>query len=462
MPGHPIQHPVPQHLPPQGQRGMPGSYPEQMQGVRHVRGPAIEVLDPGYLKNQKSKHKGGHHSSSESTSDSGGSWEDESENSSFVNIEYGDYDNGGRRGRGRRQHSSKSKKGRKHRSQSKGKAYSRSRSHSRPRKIIVDPYIEKSSRRRQDGDLIDERHPGRHSSTSSGATSPRSSHSKLSGQLPPIHIHMNTTNGAEDRTRSNNASPTDFYNEKRKPGKLNASHPMARDDSGSSWDRASGTNSFTTTSGHTADDSIFDTPLRRPSLKRGHSRRQSSYSARHQAAFDHPHAAYDDVDRRPAQKSRYPRETVNDYPHTPLRSNLQRESYFDEQPHPNYTAPRPDLPHRRNSMAVPPKHAHDPYAQPQFPAKPLRAQSYAADTGYPFSQQRFLPEREEHDERFGLRDIADALEHINETRQQQQRPLRRPNPMGRRDSAMYADEDEWDTRVPLRSGGRGYERYSAY
>jgi hypothetical protein len=269
---------------------------------------------------------------------------------------------------------------------------------------------------------------------------------------------MNTNNNAnEDRTRSTNGSPTDFYNEKRKPGKLNTSQPMARDDSGSSWERGSGTNSFTTTSGHTADDGVFDKPMRRPSLKRGDSRRQSSYSLRPQAAFEHTHTAYDDVERRQAQKVRYPREhdTVDDYPHTPLRSNMraserERDSYFDAQPHPLYTA-RPDLPHRRNSMAAP---LHNPYAQPHFPPKPVRAQTYAAE--YAFPQRGLLSEREEADEQLHLRDIADALKHINESREQ--RPLRRPNPMARRESGVYG-EDEWDDRVPVSSRRRGFGAY---
>jgi hypothetical protein len=150
---------------------MPGSFPEQMHGARHVQNPAIEILDPGFLKNQKAKHKSGHRSSSDSSSESESAWEDDPENSSLVNIEHGDYNNAGRRGRGRKQHSGRSKKSHKHRSHSKGKLYSRSRSRGDPREIIVDPYIEKSSRRRRGSDLMDERHSGRYSPTSSAATS---------------------------------------------------------------------------------------------------------------------------------------------------------------------------------------------------------------------------------------------------------------------------------------------------
>jgi hypothetical protein len=131
------------------------------------------------------------------------------------------------------------------------------------------------------------------------------------------------------------------------------------------------------------------------------------------------------------------------------------ESYFDD--HTAYAA-RPHLPHRRATMANPPN-MHNPFAQSHFPPKPVRASSYLDrhDPDYILPQPRQLADREEQDERFGLSDLHAALEHIQDKKE---RSMRRPNMMGRRDSAFqYDDDDEWHVRAPL-SGRRGtYDRF---
>ncbi|KAF1943799.1 hypothetical protein EJ02DRAFT_432950 [Clathrospora elynae] len=452
LPPPPPPPPPPQaqahHLPPppQGQRAMPSSFPGVMPvhpGMRPGLGAPVEVMDPGFLRSQKSKHKS-HCDSSESSSDSG-SWQEESGSSSadpirILNVEHGEYGYIGRRERGRSGYSVKSKNSRQHRSQSKSKGRSRSRSRSHPRRVVVDSYAEKSSRRRRDSDLVDASHKADYSPVSSKSNLSHSSHH----QLPPIpiHIHMNTNNNAaEDRVRdyealrerraSLNPSPTGFYKDKRKVDKLNTSLPMSRDNSGSSWERASGTNSFAASSAHTADDGVFDAPMRRPSLSRHHSRHKS-YSARPREGFNHPHPGYiyDGVDRHPAQKIRYPRDAVDDYPydHIPHIRERKGDSYFDEQP--SYAA-RPNLPHRRNSMVVS-SNIHNPFGQSHFPPKPIRASSYASDMhepGYSFPQPRYIADRPDEDsrEQLDLRDIRDALDHIQGSRQQHTGPLFNPS-----------------------------------
>jgi hypothetical protein len=465
MPG-PMQHPQPHH-PPNGQHPMPGTFPEQLpmppHHMRHNQGRPIEVLNPTHHRHQKPRRKN-HRDTSSSSSDSESSWEDESEDSSFVNIEHDDHIDAGRRERGRQRHFKKPKKSQKHRSLSKarGLSRSRSRSRSRARRNNADPYSPKVTRRRRASDLIDDPRNGRLSPESFTTDSSRGSHNKISGHIPPVHIHLNTNNVVEDRTRNGNAPPTDLYNGKRKAGKQYTAHDMARESSSSSLERGSGTESMNTTSAHTADDGVWDRPIRRrPSFKHVHSRRKSPYRGKPQTVLDQPHPSHiydDEIDHRGAQKIRYPDELVDDYPHprSPRVHMREPESYFDD--HAAH-AIRPNMHHRRATMANLPN-AHNPFAQTHFPPKPLRASSYLADrhgSGYSFPQQRALTDRDEPDERFGLSDIHAALEHIQEKKDMRY-SMRRPNVMGRRDSALQF-EDEWNIRVPL--GGRrgGYERY---
>ncbi|CAN9120247.1 unnamed protein product [Alternaria alternata] len=465
MPG-PMQHPQP-HNPPNGQHPMPGTFPEQLpmppHHMRHNQGRPIEVLNPNHHRHQKPRRKN-HRDTSSSSSNSESSWEDESEDSSFVNIEHDDHIDAGRRERGRQRHFKKPKKSQKHRSLSKarGLSRSRSRSRSRARRNNVDPYSPKVTRRRRASDLIDDPRNGRLSPESFTTDSSRGSHNKISGHIPPVHIHLNTNNVVEDRTRNGNAPPTDLYNGKRKSGKQYTAHGMARESSSSSLERGSGTESMNTTSAHTADDGVWDRPIRRrPSFKHVHSRRKSPYRGKPQTVLDQPHPSHiydDEIDHRGAQKIRYPDELVDDYPHprSPRVHMREPESYFDD--HATH-AIRPNMHHRRATMANLPN-AHNPFAQTHFPPKPLRASSYLADrhgSGYSFPQQRALTDRDEPDERFGLSDIHAALEHIQEKKDMRY-SMRRPNVMGRRDSALQF-EDEWNIRVPL--GGRrgGYERY---
>jgi len=465
MPG-PMQHPQP-HNPPNGQHPMPGTFPEQLpmppHHMRHNQGRPIEVLNPTHHRHQKPRRKN-HRDTSSSSSDSESSWEDESEDSSFVNIEHDDHIDAGRRERGRQRHFKKPKKSQKHRSLSKarGLSRSRSRSRSRARRNNADPYSPKVTRRRRASDLIDDPRNGRLSPESFTTDSSRGSHNKISGHIPPVHIHLNTNNVVEDRTRNGNAPPNDLYNGKRKSGKQYTAHGMARESSSSSLERGSGTESMNTTSAHTADDGVWDRPIRRrPSFKHVHSRRKSPYRGKPQTVLDQPHPSHiydDEIDHRGAQKIRYPDELVDDYPHprSPRVHMREPESYFDD--HAAH-AIRPNMHHRRATMANLPN-AHNPFAQTHFPPKPLRASSYLADrhgSGYSFPQQRALTDRDEPDERFGLSDIHAALEHIQEKKDMRY-SMRRPNVMGRRDSALQF-EDEWNIRVPL--GGRrgGYERY---
>jgi hypothetical protein len=463
-PGRPMQHPPPPHPPlgqphgqPHGQIPMPGAFPDQIHmppnDMRHSQGRPIEILHPDH-RHQKSRRKV-HHNASGSSSDSD-SWESDSEDSSFVNVEYDDHIDVDRRGRGRQRPNKRSKKIQKHRSLNRARALSRSRSRGHARKDSADPYVTKSTRRHRTSDMIDDQRNGRHSPESFTTNSSRSSHNKV----PPVHIHLNTNNVVEDRTRTGNASPTDLYNEKKKSGKYYTSHGMTRETSNSSSERGSGTESMNTTSAHTADDGIFDAPIRRPSFKHVQSHHKVSYASKPQNVFGQPHPSHiydEDIDRRRLQKTRYPKETIDDYPHprSPRAHMREPESYFDDYP---THAVRPSLPNRRATMANPP-HVHNPFAQSHFPPKPVRASSYLADrhdNGYSYPQQRALADRDELDERFGLGDLHAALEQMQDKKE---RSTRRANMMDRRDSAFQYDGDEWNARMPL-GGRRGaYDRY---
>ena len=458
VPGVPLQHlpppPGQAHGPPFGQMPMPGTFPDQMHmppfGMRHVQG-----VNPDHLRHHKKNHRV-RRDVSGSSSDSD-SWESESEDSSFVNIEH-DHIDVDRRGRGRQRPGKRSKKTQRHRSLSKARALSRSRSRSRARKNNVDSYIAKTTRRHRTSDMIDDQRNGRHSPESFTTDSSRSSHNKV----PPVHIHLSTNNIVEDRTRSGNASPVGLSNEKKKrSGKYYSSHGMARETSNSSSERGSGTESMNTTSVHTADDGIFDTPIRRrPSFTHVHRRQKVSYGRKSPNVFGQPHPSHiydEDIDHRRVQKVRYHKETVDDYPHprSPRAHIHEPESYFDDYP---AQTVRPSLPNRRATMANPPN-MHNPFAQSHFPPKPVRASSYFADRhepGYSYPQPRALADRDEPDERFGLSDLHAALEHMQDKKE---RSARRSNMMGRRDSAFQYEDDEWHAGMPL-SGRRGvYDRY---
>ncbi|KAI4704707.1 hypothetical protein J4E89_009584 [Alternaria sp. Ai002NY15] len=458
MPGVPLQHlpppPGQQHGPPHGQMPMPGAFPDQMHmppvGMRHVPG-----FNPDHLRHHKKNHRV-RRDVSGSSSDSD-SWESESEDSSFVNIEH-DHIDVDRRGRGRQRPGKRSKKTQKHRSLSRARGLSRSRSRSRARKNNVDPYIAKTTRRHRTSDIIDDQRNGRHSPESFTTDSSRSSHNKV----PPVHIHLSTNNIVEERTRSGNASPVGLSNEKKKrSGKYYSSHGMARETSNSSSERGSGTESMNTTSVHTADDGIFDTPIRRrPSFTHVHRRQKVSYGRKSPNMFGQPHPSHiydEDVDHRRVQKVRYHKETVDDYPQprSPRTHMHEPESYFDD--YPAHTT-RPSLPNRRATLANPPN-IHNPFAQSHFPPKPVRASSYLADRheqGYNYPQPRAIGDQDELDARYALNDIHAALEHIQDKKE---RSARRSNMMGRRDSAFQYEDDEWHARVPL--GGRrgGYGGY---
>ncbi|EDU48689.1 predicted protein [Pyrenophora tritici-repentis Pt-1C-BFP] len=419
MPGHHMQNP------PQAGRGMPGPAAGSMSmhpmagnmpqhPSRGGPGPAVEVINPEYRRGEKAKARDPRNISDWS-SESDESFEDDSEDSGLINIE--------------------SKRGRSH---------SRSRSRGQARKTM---YTENSGRKRRESITMDERHMRSHSKNPSNGNSPQFAHAKLSSQIPPnIHIHMNAANATEDRTRSGNVSPTDLYNEKMKAKKLHAAHDMSRE-----------------SSVHTAEDSIFDKNMRRPSNQtQSHTRRRSIFGAKPQAMFGEPHPGpiYDDVEPRLAQKARYPRGPVGDYQYTPhIHSRMQErehDSYFDEQPIYN---PRPEAPFRRNSMAVPP---HNPYLQSNFPPKPMRSSTYAPeihDRKYKVPQQ---PQIEaEPAELVNLREIRDALEHIQEQKKADWRYRSLPNPMARRNSAAYYEHDEWYAKAPPAGTRReAYDRFA--
>jgi hypothetical protein len=150
---------------------------------------------------------------------------------------------------------------------------------------------------------------------------------------------------------------------------------------------------------------------------------------------------------------------LDDYPHprSPRAHMHEPESYFDDHP---VHAVRPNMQHRRATMTNTPT-AHNPFAQSHFPPKPIRASSYLADRhepDYSFPQPRALTDRDEADEQFRLSDIHAALEHIQE-KKEMRHSMRRPNVMGRRDSAFQYEDDEWDARVPLSARRGAYGRY---
>ncbi|CAO2655426.1 Nn.00g104900.m01.CDS01 [Neocucurbitaria sp. VM-36] len=452
-PPHGMQHPQIQNVNQQG-RVMPGTFPEpmpmQVPGMRQGQGRPFEPMDPSFLKGQKKNRGRRDSSSSESSED----WESTSGSSGSepVIVMPSDYGLSGRPERGRSRHSMKSKKPRRHRSHSKAKA--RSRSRSRVQEVLVDPYNEKSSRRRRDSILVDPPPMGKYSPMSSKTNSPRSPHA----ELPPIHVTVNTNNTADDRAHEHerlrdrraslNISPTGFYKDKRKLERINTSQPMSRE---SSWDRASGTASFGTSSVHTAEDPVFDAPMpmRRPSLSRGHTRTQS-YS-RAQEPFHHPHPShiYDDVvvDRRP--KPRYPPQ-ANDYPH--MTQQMRDSSYFED---PAYPPLRPNLPHRRNSAQVVP--SSNPFATSHYPPKPVRSMSYATpadmhESGCHYPPMRYIDDRAaDQGEHVHLQDLADALEHIKDSRRVQ--PVLKRRGVGGGGGGYSGDE--WDARYPS-------ARYASY
>jgi hypothetical protein len=421
---HPMPHPQAHH-PPQG-NFMPGTFPVPLppHGMRQGQ-PPIEVLDPRFLHNPKSKHKGRHDSPSSSGSESGWESSSGSEPIRIRNVEQGDYGLVGRRERGRSQHSSRSKKSHGHKSHSKSRTTNRSRSSSQ----------HQTTRRRRNSGLD---HPpsDRHSPVSSNDSSPRSSH----GKLPPIHIHMSTNNPADERLQrqnSTNISPTRYYKDKRDIDRIITSPPMSRQDS---WEHGSDTASFTT-SAHTAEDGIFDTPMR----PTGYSRTQSY--TRPRQGYVTPPQMYNDADRRP--RARY--SPADDYPHNP--PNPRRDTFYDE---PNFPS-RPALPHRRNSMQV---HSSNPFATAHYPPKPVRASSYAADMhepAYPSYPQRHLADRPHDEERYKMDELAGALlEHIKESQRGAGVPLQRR----RKDSGIVNDGDEWYGRERERAGVYGgYGRF---
>ena len=454
-------------------RAMPGTFPEPIQiplpGLRQGQVPPFETMDRAFLREQKSRHKD-RHSSSSSSSES--DWESDSNESSSICIqdltdEPVEYNVAGQRRRGRSRHSTKSKRSQRLRSQSKMRSRSQSRSRSRP-PVIVEPYREKS-RRRRNSTVYDRSPSGKYSPVSSSPTSPRSSRP----EIPPIHIHMNTNNTTEDmreRRTSMVTSPTSFYKHKRITEKIDTGEPMSRE---GSWDRASGTASFGASSGYTAEDVVFDAPIRRLSLSHSHGHgRTKSYSRPQQEGFHHSrpsHDLYDDMDRRPMMKHSLP----DNYPHpiTTTSPHHIRESYFDEHAFATSTsATRPPLPHRRNSVQVP---TTNPFASAHFPTKPLRAMSYTTDVldaGYSFPPRRAIADRaisdravSEHEERIHLQDVADALEHIKESRRVPPplRLKRRPTDVRASSGAVYSG-DEWDARSYPVPGPRRTATYSEY
>jgi hypothetical protein len=131
-------------------------------------GAPIDYVSASQFKKQK-KFKM-HRSLSESSLESESSWGDESEDSSFVNIEDDDRIDAGRRERGRQRQFKKPKKSQKQRSLSKARGTNRRRSHSRSRKPIVDRYTKKASQRPRDSEPMVEDCFDGYSSTSSATT----------------------------------------------------------------------------------------------------------------------------------------------------------------------------------------------------------------------------------------------------------------------------------------------------
>ena len=470
--GHqpPIQPPLPQGL-----SGMPGSYPEAMPMPvpRHIparrSGPANQTMDPELPRSQQTKHRS-HMDSSSLYSESEVSWEDESEDSSFVDIESDMHGEMRPREPERGRHAKVSRNSPKHRMHSRSKRQSRSRSQSHLRRDIHQQNAQRPMRRHRTNSDIDEGYTGRRTPDIPSSSSPQPLRAKLSSQVPAnIHIHMNTNNSGDERTRSGNVSPTSLYSEKRMPGKMYSSHD---DMSDASWDRASGTGSWHTSSVHTAEDNIWDVPSRPPTVKHEHKQRKPTFTVRPDA-FDPQRRSPNSntADLRSAQRPRYPREPSNE--HMPTRSSM-REPMREPEPEPerdrehaSYTDdqqpyhPRPDLPHRRTTPALPRAQHANSFASsyPHPPPKPVRASSFTPDVydhAYTPSQLRKRQtEAAPRDEQINLRDLRDALEWARERNKEKEgmqstRYGDNVSRRRRRDSTMDYD-DEWDFD---RRGGR--------
>jgi len=470
--GHPGGHPPPPSMHHQHGNVMPGAFPSSMpiHGMRPGQ-PPIQVIDPRYMHSGKSKTKGrGDESSSESDD-----WESESGSSGSEpirvrNVERGDYGLiNKKQGRGRGKHSKSSKKSHRHRSQSQG--LSRSRSHSRA------PHH--SSRRRRDSDLIDPR--GRHSPSSSGASSPK---------LPPIHIHMpggNTSSGDErghghrkshSRRDSHHDLPTSSYN-KRKSEKKATSHPMARGgsrdskDSEKSWSRASESSFATSSSVKTGEDSYIDAS-RRP---RGH-RHISSYSRVHRDSFSPPrpsaYADFDDLNRRDhARDIRIDDLNRRDHVRADLnrrdhirdiriddlnRRDRLRDIHADDYPYSTSPPGGRDAYYKEpilSSRPLPPRRANTTQAHPFTPLPHLHQDSYRYDADLQYAQPRQLRYTPDHSpDRSKMDELAGALlDHIKKDNQRV--PLRRRHTT--RGGPGVVNEDEWDVDPRFQSArGRAY------
>lgn len=424
MPGN-VPPPPP---PPPGQGGMPGQHgmpipgppaAPMMDGQGMMPNPNVhnmtpvngmypmgqgnmQGIDPRYYKAHKSRHRdrGRRDSSSEDE------WESTSDSSSSepIIIDNGEFGSEARRGRSR--HPSKIKKVYRSRSRSKSHTRNRSGNRSRSRSLIrnvrVLNYSDKAGRRRRDSVIIDPPPFGRYSPRSSMPNSPKESRQ----DLPQVHVHVK------------NVQP-----ESKKSHKINYATPMSRE---SSWGSASasGTASFTNSSTYTAEDPVFDVPLRSAMRSgRNHGRRQSWNQP--QGPFQHPHPSqiYDlDVEHRPKFRHVH----ANDYPH----QQRIRDSYFDNQ---GYNS-RPGM-MRRNSVAV--TTTGNPFASAPY-QQPVRTVPYAAEPGYTYPPQRTIaadPNTIQIDE------LAEALEHIQDSKRRI--PLRRAYT----DRPMY-EGDEWDIRLP--------------
>ncbi|KNG52419.1 hypothetical protein TW65_00231 [Stemphylium lycopersici] len=483
MQGQRPPQPQAQHHAPHGQPGMPGSFPGPMQMPRPIpamkQQPVNKTMDPELLKREKTRPNSNRDAPiSESESDM--TSEDDSASSSFAGVEHDVYGDVDRHERGRDRSPKISKKVPKHRVHSRSKIHSRSHSRNRsqsrghPRRMFTEPHTEKPMRKHRPSNGDDDAYIGRRSPDTSGSNSPQPLHAKLSSGAPApaaIHIYNYTNKTTEDQTRSGNASPVDLYNEKKRAGKIYYPHD---DMSDVSWDRASGTDSLNAPSAHTAEDDIWDAPLRRSSLKREPSRHKPAYAAQPPSPINLPHRAYpyNSIDPRSQQKPRYPHDPTENYKPTPhpRSPRRERETYFDNHS-PQAYPPRPDLPHRRTTTAMPPR-VPNPFTPSHLPPKPMRAASYVAtaadmhDAAYAFPAPRGLLEREAADEQIDLRDLHDALEYAREKKESRRATAARyplSAAAGRRDSAVYHD-DEWHVGggVPVAARRGVYERYGGY
>jgi len=379
--------------------------------------PPIEILYPSSYKKQKKHH--GHHDESSSDSESeSDEWDTESGDSvpdrfRGRKVEHGEFVHIGKPKRGRSRKSSQSKKSRHNKSHSKLR--SRSRSH-----------VRTEHRRRRDSDHIEPPPMGKHSPISSKDGSPRSSKQ----QLPPIHIHMNTT-GAEKSTRANERVRRDSFGASSPDYRKHkfSAEPMSRE---GSWDRHSGTASFNDNSSiHTADDSVFSEPERRRSILRSDIVEQPprfksrNLPPRHDNGYPHPAHIYGDVEPR-SRRSAYP--TPNDHPH-------QRDSYFDDA----YNTPRLGL-NRRNSVQVP---QSNPFDTARYPPRLPRSSTFN-EPMYGQREPRYLDDHAAADD-LNIAELAEALDHIKESR-------RRPLAGHTRRASEYEKER-------MRGYGGGYDMY---